>query len=234
MQSSPHTLVYPDTVSTPTGLETVALPVLWEPGTLPGAPVPALRDHEPLVAITHPRIEVIPVYWRDGRAGSIPEAYLRAEAACRLAAAAETLPDGFGLVVLDAWRPLCVQAALRRESYHNTDLPEGFVAPASEDPAAPPAHLTGGTVDVSLSYNGVALALGSNFDEFTEAAWAAAFENSAGRVRELRRVLYTAMSSQGFIVLKYEWWHFEIGTRRWSAITGEPVWYSAAVDPRSE
>jgi D-alanyl-D-alanine dipeptidase len=27
--------------------------------------------------------------------------------------------------------------------------------------------------------------------------------------------------AQGFVVLAEEWWHFEYGTRLWSALTGE-------------
>jgi hypothetical protein len=41
-------------------------------------------------------------------------------------------------------------------------------------------------------------------------------------------LLYWAMRDQGFIVIDCEWWHFEIGTRRWAALTGRTPWYGAA------
>jgi D-alanyl-D-alanine dipeptidase len=39
------------------------------------------------------------------------------------------------------------------------------------------------------------------------------------------------MRSGGFVVLHCEWWHFEFGTRRWAAITGNAPRYGAASLP---
>jgi D-alanyl-D-alanine dipeptidase len=40
-------------------------------------------------------------------------------------------------------------------------------------------------------------------------------------------MLYWTLHEQQFIVLDQEWWHFEFGTRLWSAISGNPVRYTA-------
>lgn len=84
--------------------------------------------------------------------------------------------------------------------------------PPSEDPAAPPEHPTGGAVDLTLSWR----------------AAARAFEATPGPVRTLRRLLYHVLRGQGFVVLAEEWWHFEFGTRPWSALTGRPCRYGPA------
>ncbi len=92
------------------------------------------------------------------------------------------------------------------------------------DPRRPPPHLTGATVDLTLSFAGTPLALGTGFDDFTARAHADALEDEPGVERDLRRLLLHAMHAAGFVVLDCEWWHFEHGTRYWAAITGhEPV-----------
>ena len=37
--------------------------------------------------------------------------------------------------------------------------------------------------------------------------------------------------AQGFVIFDREWWHFEYGTRRWPAITGQPAHYGSGVAP---
>lgn len=77
--------------------------------------------------------------------------WVRATVADQLTRAQAALPAGYGLAVFDAWRPLGLQQALYDDAYANPDLPDGFVAPPSADPAFPPPHLTGGAVDVTLT-----------------------------------------------------------------------------------
>lgn len=221
-------LVDPDKLDVPVNFVSRALPDLLEPSAFPRVSVPASRDGEPMVVLAHRRIRILSPYWHAGWEAARPSAFVRAGVAERLAAVAESLPEGFGLAVLDAWRPLALQAEIYEAAYADSSLPEGFVSQPSADPATPPPHLTGGTVDVTLTWHGHPLALGSAFDDFTDEARAAAFETTPGRVRQLRRLLFWAMREQGFRVIDCEWWHFEIGTRRWAAITGETPWYGAA------
>ena len=105
------------------------------------------------------------------------------------------------------------------------------MSPPSPDPRTPPPHATGGTVDLTLSFEGSPLALGTDFDEFTVDAFTAALEGVPGPARDLRRVLYRTMAAQGFVVLAREWWHFEYGTRLWAAVTRRPALYPAAGRP---
>jgi D-alanyl-D-alanine dipeptidase len=218
----------PDLLGVPTNFTTQPLPELYEPASMSPVERPAMCDHEPLVAIEHPNIQVLQAYYHLGWEHAEVGAYVRSAVAGRLAKVAENLPVGFGLAVLDAWRPLALQAELYDAAYADSALPAGFVSPPSSDPATPPPHITGGCVDVTLSWKGRPLALGSAFDDFTDEARASAYEQVPGRVRQLRRLLFWAMRAEGFVVIDSEWWHYEVGTRRWSALTGEAVLYGAA------
>lgn len=209
--------------------EQAPLPKLVEPVDFPSVSEPV---DEPLVPIVHRRIRTLSNYWHAGWSRALPVTLLRRDAFERLSAVADALPDRFGLAVFDAWRPLDLQAELYAAAYEDEQLPPGFVSEPVADPTAPPPHLTGGTVDVTLTIDGVALAPASGFDDFTDGAHADALEGSLSTAtaidRDVRRMLYWHMHAAGFVVLQQEWWHFEFGTRRWAAITGERPLYGPA------
>ena len=197
------------------------MPELIEPATFPRVTQPV---DEPFVEIAHPRIAVLGNYYKAGWMNARAGTWLRRSALERLVVAAEGLPERWGLCVFDAWRPLPLQAELYDAAYSDPGLPPGFVSEPDADPATPPPHLTGGTVDISFTLDETPLGLGAGFDDFTPRARANALEGEQGLDRELRRWLYWTMRSAGFVVLDCEWWHFEYGTRRWGAITGnEPL-----------
>ncbi len=198
----------------------------------PTAPAVTDPDPEPLVPVAHRRIRVLSNYWHAGWDAAIPTTWLRAEAFDRLGHVAEHLPSRLGLAVFDAWRPLELQAELFAAAYGEPGLPAGYVAEPVADPRTPPPHLTGGTVDLTLTLDGIPLALGTGFDDFSTLAGADALEARPGEARALRRLLYRAMRDAGFVILHCEWWHFEFGTRRWAAITGTaPRYGPARLDP---
>lgn len=207
------------------------LPVLTEPEDQPPVPPEAAGDREPLVPVEDRRIRVLAPYFHEGWTTAVPGAWLRREATDRLARVAGMLPDGFGLAVFDAWRPLALQAELYEAVYADDRVPPGFVSEPESDPRFPPPHLTGGTVDLTLTWRSVPLSLGTAFDDFTDDARTDRFEDAPGAVRDLRRLLVHAMSRAGFVVLDLEWWHFEYGTRRWAALRGGDPRYGAAGPP---
>lgn len=229
----------------------VPLPHLFDADADGAAPLPlvpgvAAGDGEALVPVAGDRLSTVPVYRRHDFPFAVTGTYLRAEAALRLTAAATTLPEPFGLAVFDGWRDPRLQQFLYDRAYAEPGLPPGFVAPPTGDPARPTPHSTGGTVDLTLTFGGQPLALGTDFDEFTVRAFTGALEGSA-RVaqagpggeadvlaRDLRRLLYRVMSEVGFVVLAREWWHFEYGTRLWAAVTGEEPLYHAAPRPPAD
>ncbi len=204
------------------------LPGLIEPAEFPRVDNPVT---EPLVSVHHPRVATLSNYHRAGWNAAREGTWLRASALEQLGQAADSLPERFGLCVFDAWRPLDLQAELYESAYGDPGLPPGFVSPPDVDPATPPPHLTGGTVDCSLTIDGTPLGLGAGFDDFTDRARADSLEAEPGPNRELRRMLYWTMRRAGFILLDCEWWHFEYGTRRWAALTGnEPLFGPATPD----
>ena len=205
----------------------------------PTSPLPELVDpphppvvnpvDEPLVAVDHRRITCLENYRLAGWQHASQGCLLRARVAERLGRVADGLPDRWGLAVFDGYRPFALQVELYEAAYADPNLPPGFFAEPDNDPTTPSPHLTGGSVDLTLSLDGIPLAPGTGFDDLTAKAHATALETEPGVDRDIRRLLYHAMVAQGFVIFDGEWWHFEYGTRRWAAVTGQSPHYGPAV-----
>ena len=184
---------------------------------------------EPLIALPDSLVDV-GAYRRGGWAGTPPRCFVRSGIADRLQVAAAMLPSSFSLAVFDGWRSATTIEALWHHYYGpGSTLPPGYVADPSHPSLVPP-HATGGAVDVTLAVLGVPINLGTAFDDFTDEAAAAAFEDPHRdpMVRNLRRLLHFAMSAAGFVGLESEWWHFSCGDQSWGASTGSSAIYGAA------
>jgi D-alanyl-D-alanine dipeptidase len=154
------------------------------------------------------------------------------EAAARLYGVAEGLPDGFGLAVFDAFRPPALQAELFDVYYGpGATTPPGYISTPSADASLPAPHTTGGTVDLTLTYRGHPLALGTAFDAMVPDAHPLAFEDRPGPVRDLRRLLHHRMVEAGFVGDSLEWWHYEYGTCRWGRVLDEEPRFGPAAYP---
>ena len=156
------------------------------------------------------------VNWLDAYAtlGILPprRPLLRASAAGRLAAAAVALPEGFTLVLLDAWRTIAEQQTLVNHSNPSSS----YVASVTSNGIRPP-HTTGAAIDVTLAHRGVPLALGTDYEAFEEAAALDALEPSASTARTLRRLLAAVLTDAGFASYRPEWWHWSYGDDVWGA-----------------
>lgn len=201
------------------------------------APVIPLRpgDHAGMIWIE-------PVYSRAGYEGALPEIWLRAEVARRLVhAAGRLIADGYGLKVLDGWRPLQLQRTLRAEYGAAIEREFGLTGKALEERLGtfvspvggedPPPHSTGGAVDLTLcTTDGADVDMGGNFDELSDRSHPNYYEGrdlSPDQVefRDLRRLLVAAMTEAGFWQFPSEWWHFEYGTAGWARETNaEPLY----------
>ncbi|WP_447555062.1 M15 family metallopeptidase [Vreelandella sp. EE22] len=179
-------------------------------------------------------IRVFPAYSRLGIPGAIDDCFVREGVYRALVAASRSLPEGIGMIVLDGWRPWRVQQYLFETlqeaiAYRHPELNDAallartreFVSVPSVEAASPSPHLTGGAVDVTLCDDiGVPLDMGTLFDEALPASHTAYFEKGdlnalEQRARDNRRLLYHAMSAQGFTNLPSEWWHFDLGDQLW-------------------
>ena len=187
-------------------------------------------DDDPLVDLADAGLILLHSYADAGWEYSIEGHFLRSGLLSRLSLAHEALPGGFGIAIFDAWRPLALQQELF-DAFGDFSVGNGMsaVAAPSSDPFTPPPHLTGGAVDLTLTWRGAPLALGTSFDDFTNKARTNAFEHEPGPVRSLRRLLYWSLHAQGLVVLAEEWWHFEYGTRLWSRVVDRPALYTSAV-----
>ena len=102
-----------------------------------------------------------------------------------------------------------------------------------KDTLIPPAHTTGGAIDVTLvDANGHALDMGCEFDAFNEKTKTDYFEDTEEnvKIRDNRRLLYSCMISAGFTNLPSEWWHYDFGNKIWAYYKNEPAIYEGVFD----
>ena len=149
--------------------------------------------------------------------GSLDCAWLRAEAAAGLEAAAQWLAaqrPGWVLRVLDALRPQRVQESIWKD-VEGTPMAMYFAHPGRGS-----IHSFGMAVDVTLlGPDGVEADMGSGFDEMSplshpelHAQHLASGALTATQVAE-REWLRQAMAQGGFDGIGTEWWHFDHGDR---------------------
>ncbi len=150
----------------------------------------------------------------------------------KLALAQKNLPKGFGIVILDTWRSISEQEILI--DYYGVEATEcGFVAQTTDDKMRPP-HTTGGAVDITLSWNGEPLALGTEYDTFAIEAATDFYELSNDiKLKTLRRILASTMRSAGFAPYWAEWWHWSFGDDIWGWINGKNALYDIIYKERS-
>jgi len=131
-------------------------------------------------------------------------AFLRREAAAALARVQRDLrPQGLGLKIFDAYRPVRATLAMVdwTERVHRPDLlKEGYIASRSR-------HNLGLAVDLTLIdlVSGRELEMGTPFDTFSPAAHTA---NAMGQAAANRQRLKAAMEREGFTNYDQEWWHY--------------------------
>lgn len=129
------------------------------------------------------------------------EAYLVEPAALALAsAAAELRAKGYRLKILDAYRPLSVQAILWK-----IKPDPKFVA----RPTTGSRHNRGASVDVTIVRENLdEVEMPSNYDEFGPKA--RAFNDCLpANIQKNLKLLQDAMTNNGFTTINSEWWHFD-------------------------
>ena len=131
-------------------------------------------------------------------------AYLRREAAAALARVQRSLlPQGLGIKIFDAYRPVRATLAMVdwTERVNRPDLlKDGYIASRSR-------HNLGLAIDLTLIELATRreLEMGTPFDTFSAAAHTA---NASGEAAANRQILKSAMEREGFVNYDQEWWHF--------------------------
>lgn len=181
-------------------------------------PIPAAAEHEPLVQVTDTRMGWHAVWWRNGWPKALPNCYVRASTAKRLSSVAATLEKPWSLAVVDAWRPRRLQEDIFDRWQYRTE----YVVPPERRRGLYAPHITGGTVDVTLTYDGTPLLLGDPYMDFYDTP-----EDTATN-EWLRRVLHWRMMDAGFCAHPAWWWQYEFGTSHWATATQCAPLYGAA------
>ncbi len=198
----------------------------------------------PVTPATAPGIVCVNAYAATGWAGTSDTVWLRSATLEHLHSAAARLPMGLGLAIFDGWRSITTIRSLYDHFYGpGSTLEPGFLADPDDDTIIPP-HLTGGAVDVTLTWRGQPLSLGTAFDDFTPRAHLRSLEERTCELgeqphelgertcepdRSLRRLLYRVMTNAGFAPFDLEWWHYSWGDQDWSDWTGSsPAIYGSA------
>ena len=109
---------------------------------------------------------------------------------------------GYGLVILDAYRPWQVT----REMWDKHPPYRAYLS----DPLKGSRHNRGCAVDVTLLHlaTGKEVSMPSAYDEFTERAHPD-YKGGSLQQREARDLLRSAMEAEGYSVYENEWWHFD-------------------------
>ena len=208
---------------------------------------------EPLVSIdkecqwfstffTH-QIMTMPQYHHQGIENAKAELFARKGVVARLIRVSLKLPDGYKLLIWDAWRPIEVQEALYRKFEEQVklenpaaapekiaELTSKFVSLPSNDPQKPSPHFTGGAIDLTIAdSSGIPLNMGTEFDDFSERAATSYFEDNSisPEAQRNRRMLYNLMVGEGFTNYNEEWWHFDYGNQFWGVVKGAKAIYGA-------
>lgn len=192
----------------------------------------------------HPRIKVEPVYFNSGLSPR-PDVYGRAIVLDSLLKALNSIPEHYGFLVWDVYRPRAVQATIfnwmreeiRKKMPHLSDE-ENFAetrkyaslpSALGEDYCAP--HLSGGAIDLTIIEleTGHVLNMGTPFDECSDVAHLEYFDRKAELnseeqvISSNRHLLRAAMEAVGFSPYQYEWWHYDLGTMFWSRSVNQPA-----------
>lgn len=185
----------------------------------------------------HARIKIEPMYHKLGFS-SYPQIFGRKVVLTKLIEALEFLPEHYGFLIWDIYRPREVQRRLFnwmrgeiRSKYPHLSDEENYTetqkymsAPSKIGDDYCPPHLSGGAIDLTLfdMTSDNELDMGTIFDDCTEMAHSDHFEIKINlspeeiKIKELRALLRTVMEKVGFTAYKYEWWHFDIGNVFWS------------------
>jgi D-alanyl-D-alanine dipeptidase len=195
------------------------------------------------------QVSIEPRYFRQNLINTYNECFVRESVISLLQQVALKLPEGFVLVVWDAWRPLKVQQQLfesLKKKIKNEHLEwndkmiyneaQRYVSFPSADYDKPSPHYTGGAIDIAIKKDQFTyLDMGTPFDDFSKKSRTRYYEEKLESGITLsseeftylnnRRFLYDLMTNVGFTNYPQEWWHFDYGNQFWGKLIGRDAIY---------
>jgi len=194
--------------------------------------VPILDNGEPLLdpRPLSPRIHFAEKHPKFSDMPRTPK--VRQGVAEKLAEAAEALPDGVDLVIIEGFRPLARQRfmyeqikagfARRHPEWNKAALHRitNTMSAPPDDPCPPP-HTTGGAVDLSLIHvkTGEWLDMTSPF-EMDETSAPGDTPGLSAEAQANRRLLFAVLEPTGLTNYLGEWWHWSYGDSGWALRVG--------------
>lgn len=215
-------------------------------------PVSALRSI-PIHECGEPLVEIVPpgsrLYWTPRHPVFAYHRFrlIRETVARELVAAAEFLPPGLRLAVVEGWRHPVIQRRMHEQTRErlrreHPDWPPArlsrtanrFSAPLSR--RVPPPHVTGGAIDVHLvDEHGEPLDFVSPYSLVDAAAAAADAPGLSTEAAANRALLREVMQRAGLTNYPAEWWHWSYGDQAWAYRGGHPAaLYGAVIPPAAE
>jgi D-alanyl-D-alanine dipeptidase len=201
--------------------------------------VPIIESGEPLVDfLDHPRI-----FQDRPRFNYRRETIARQSVVEFLWRAADALPKGYKLAIIEGWRPPYIQRRMFAWSYGRfkkqypdwTDvrvkrLASQFTAPMDE--RVPPPHTTGGAVDLMLAdESGQTLDHISPFLTRDHRAFPFAVKGLSDEASRNRNILAEAMATGGMTNYPSEYWHWSYGDQGWAYRGLHPAALYGAITP---
>ncbi len=157
---------------------------------------------------------------------------VRKRVAEMLAEAAESLPDGIDLIIIEGFRPLAQQRfmyeqikaefAQKHPEWNKATLHRvANTMSAPPDDLCPPPHTTGGAVDLSLIDTKTQewLDMTSPF-EMDETSAPGDVKGLSETAQKNRRLLFEALEKTGLTNYLGEWWHWSYGDSGWALRVG--------------
>lgn len=197
-----------------------------------------------MILLSDPRVAAVPLRDRGEALVALAPSFgparalVRSSLADRLADAAQRLPRGVALRVVEGHRsPADQQAIIARYSAQLGELHPGidgqelarltsrFVSPLAVAP-----HVAGAAVDLTLAHDdgrgtGAPLDLGTEIDATPEQSDGRCFTAApvGPAARANRDVMAEVLGGAGLVNYPTEWWHWSYGDRYWALTTGAPA-----------
>lgn len=212
------------TIPGKTGTES-SIVLMGDPGV---AAIPVSDNGEELTDIRDHGLRVASSYADD--AGDF--AHVRAGLATRLLRAAEALPRGVQLLIIEGYRPPALQrryfddylASLREASPGGDEERLRMLASRYVSPPEIAPHSAGAAIDLTLcADDGTELDLGTPVNANPEQSAGACYTHHPsvrGQARRNREILAEALGTAGLVNYPTEWWHWSCGDRYWAMATG--------------